>query len=71
MVRAARSIIAGEGAAALMTGFGPTAVGYLVQGGGKFMGYEFFKEKFVDASGSEQTATKYRMPIYFKRQRMW
>ena len=64
MVRAARSIIAGEGAAALLTGFGPTAVGYLVQGGGKFMGYEFFKKTFVDLAGSEQTATKYRMPIY-------
>ena len=64
MLRAGRTIVAGEGAAALLTGFGPTAVGYLVQGGGKFMGYEFFKKKFVDFAGSEQTATKYRMPIY-------
>jgi solute carrier family 25 (mitochondrial phosphate transporter), member 3 len=64
MIRAARTIIAGEGAGALLTGFGPTAVGYLVQGGGKFMGYEFFKKQFVDLAGSEKTATKYRMPIY-------
>ncbi|KAK3717486.1 mitochondrial phosphate carrier protein [Vermiconidia calcicola] len=64
MIRAARTIVAGEGASALLTGFGPTAVGYLVQGGGKFMGYEFFKKKFVDLAGTEQTATKYRMPIY-------
>ncbi|KAK5164662.1 mitochondrial phosphate carrier protein [Saxophila tyrrhenica] len=64
MLRAGRSIVAGEGAAALLTGFGPTAVGYLVQGGGKFMGYEFFKKKFVDWAGTEQVATKYRMPIY-------
>lgn len=27
----------------LLTGFGPTAVGYLVQGGAKFAGYEFWK----------------------------
>ena len=64
MLRAARTIVAAEGPATLLTGFGPTAVGYLVQGGGKFMGYEFFKKKFVDYAGSEQTATKYRMPIY-------
>lgn len=64
MVRAGRSIVAKEGASVLLTGFGPTAVGYLVQGGGKFMGYEFFKKKFVDLAGSEETATKYRMPIY-------
>lgn len=64
MLRAARTIIAGEGAGALLTGFGPTAVGYLVQGGGKFMGYEFFKKKFIDLAGSEETAIKYRMPIY-------
>lgn len=64
MIRAGRTIVAGEGAAALLTGFGPTAVGYLVQGGGKFMGYEFFKKKFVDYAGSEETAKKYRMPIY-------
>ncbi|RMZ82715.1 hypothetical protein DV738_g1527, partial [Chaetothyriales sp. CBS 135597] len=64
MLRAARTIIAKEGAGALLTGFGPTAVGYLVQGGGKFMGYEFFKKKFIDAIGSEETAVKYRMPIY-------
>ena len=64
MIKAGRTIVAKEGASALLTGFGPTAVGYLVQGGGKFMGYEFFKKKFVDYAGSEETAQKYRMPIY-------
>lgn len=64
MVRAARQIVAGEGASALLTGFGPTATGYLIQGGSKFMGYEFFKKKFIDYAGSEETAIKYRMPIY-------
>uniref|UniRef100_A0A0B7JQ81 Mitochondrial phosphate carrier protein n=1 Tax=Bionectria ochroleuca TaxID=29856 RepID=A0A0B7JQ81_BIOOC len=44
MVRAARQIVSKEGTAALLTGFGPTAMGYLAQGGAKFAGYEFFKK---------------------------
>jgi solute carrier family 25 (mitochondrial phosphate transporter), member 3 len=64
MVRAARTIVAQEGASALLTGFGPTAVGYLVQGGGKFAGYEYFKKKYVDLVGGPEKATQYRMPIY-------
>ncbi|KIW02521.1 uncharacterized protein PV09_06319 [Verruconis gallopava] len=64
MLKAGRSIVAAEGAGALLTGFGPTAVGYLVQGGGKFMGYEFFKKKFIDLVGSEQEAIKHRTAIY-------
>ncbi|KAI1643246.1 mitochondrial phosphate carrier protein [Daldinia loculata] len=64
MVRAARQIVAKEGASALLTGFGPTAVGYLVQGGGKFAGYEFFKKKFIDMTGSQEKATKRRTAIY-------
>lgn len=64
MVRAARQIVAGEGAATLLTGFGPTAVGYLVQGGGKFMGYEFFKKTFIDLSGGPERATSRRSAIY-------
>ena len=43
MVKAGRSIVAAEGAAGLLTGFGPTAVGYLAQGGAKFAGYEYWK----------------------------
>jgi solute carrier family 25 phosphate transporter 3 len=35
-----RQIVAAEGAKGLLTGFGPTAVGYLFQGGAKFAGYE-------------------------------
>lgn len=41
MLLAGRKIIASEGPKGLLTGFGPTAVGYLVQGGGKFAGYEY------------------------------
>ena len=36
-----RKIVAAEVPKGLMTGFGPTAVGYLVKGGAKFAGYEF------------------------------
>ncbi|KAI2626359.1 hypothetical protein GGS21DRAFT_493304 [Xylaria nigripes] len=43
MVRAARQIVAKEDVPTLLTGFGPTALGCLIQGGGKFAGYEFFK----------------------------
>ena len=64
MVRAGRQIVAKEGASALLTGFGPTAVGYLVQGGGKFAGYEFFKKRFIEASGSTEAATRRRTGIY-------
>ncbi|KAI0536669.1 mitochondrial phosphate carrier protein [Xylaria digitata] len=64
MVRAARQIVGKEGASALLTGFGPTAVGYLIQGGGKFAGYEFFKKKYIDVVGSQETATRHRTAIY-------
>ena len=64
MVKAGRSIVAKEGAGALLTGFGPTAVGYLVQGGGKFAGYEFFKKTFVDWTGGPARASEHRTAIY-------
>jgi solute carrier family 25 phosphate transporter 3 len=35
LLTAGRSIVAAEGTAGLLTGFGPTAVGYLFQGGAK------------------------------------
>jgi solute carrier family 25 (mitochondrial phosphate transporter), member 3 len=64
MFTAARSIISSEGPAALLTGFGPTAVGYFVQGGMKFAGYEFFKGKLINATGSYDTAVEHRTAIY-------
>ncbi|KAI3322132.1 mitochondrial phosphate carrier protein [Xylariaceae sp. AK1471] len=64
MIRAARTIVGKEGATALLTGFGPTAVGYLIQGGGKFAGYEFFKKKYIDLIGSQEAATRHRTAIY-------
>ncbi|KAI1390402.1 mitochondrial phosphate carrier protein [Hypoxylon trugodes] len=64
MLAAGRQIVAKEGTSALLTGFGPTAVGYLIQGGGKFAGYEFFKKKFIDLTGSQEKATQRRTAIY-------
>lgn len=57
-------MIAKEGAGALLTGFGPTAIGYLAQGGAKFAGYELWKKKFVEMAGDQETAVKYRTAIY-------
>ncbi|KAJ6508695.1 mitochondrial carrier domain-containing protein [Mycena sanguinolenta] len=59
-----RYVIAKEGPAALLTGFGPTAVGYLAQGGAKFAGYEYWKKAFVQIAGDQDTAVKYRSAIY-------
>ncbi|KAJ3272132.1 hypothetical protein HDV01_005897 [Terramyces sp. JEL0728] len=63
MVAGFRQIIAKEGVAALATGFGPTAVGYFVQGWFKFGGVEFFKIRATQAIGDEK-AWQYRFPIY-------
>ncbi|KAF8956999.1 mitochondrial carrier domain-containing protein [Flammula alnicola] len=59
-----RHIIATEGPRGLLTGFGPTAVGYLAQGGAKFAGYEFWKTKFVEIAGSQEIAVQNRTVIY-------
>ncbi|KAG6058549.1 hypothetical protein E4U17_007921 [Claviceps sp. LM77 group G4] len=64
MVQAARSIVAKEGTGALLTGFGPTAVGYLVQGGAKFAGYEYFKKQYISLVGGPEKAINSRMAIY-------
>jgi hypothetical protein len=59
-----RAIVRKEGPSALLTGFGPTAVGYFVQGGAKFAGYEFWKKRFVSTAGDKDTAVRYRTAIY-------
>ncbi|ORY81994.1 mitochondrial phosphate carrier protein [Protomyces lactucae-debilis] len=64
MLAAARSIVAAEGPAVLLTGFGATAAGYLVQGGAKFAGYEFFKKTFIDLAGGPEAAMSSRTAIY-------
>ncbi|KAI9164521.1 mitochondrial phosphate carrier protein [Blastocladiella emersonii ATCC 22665] len=63
MIGGFRQIIAAEGAGALLTGFGPTAAGYFVQGAFKFGGYEFWKKQLIEAVGAEN-APAYRIPIY-------
>ncbi|THG99675.1 hypothetical protein EW026_g2721 [Hermanssonia centrifuga] len=64
LLSGARHVIANEGSAGLLTGFGPTAVGYLVQGGAKFAGYEFWKKQFTQIAGDQESAVKYRTAIY-------
>lgn len=64
LVTAGRSIVAAEGTRGLLTGFGPTAVGYLFQGGAKFAGYEAAKKYLVELSGSKEAAVRNRTAIY-------
>lgn len=64
MLRAGRAIVAKEGASTLLTGFGPTAVGYLVQGGAKFAGYEFFKKQYITMLGGPSRAVDSRTAVY-------
>jgi len=64
MLKAGRSIVAAEGAKGLLTGFGPTAVGYLAQGGAKFAGYEYWKKTLVEAYGGYEAAVPHRTTIY-------
>jgi solute carrier family 25 phosphate transporter 3 len=40
------------------------AVGYLLQGGAKFAGYEYWKKVSVQFAGDQETAVKYRTAIY-------
>ena len=63
MISGFRQVVQNEGAAALMTGFGPTVAGYFVQGALKFGGYEFFKKQSIDFLGVE-TASKNRTAVY-------
>jgi len=58
-----RQVIAKEGAGALLTGFGPTAAGYFLQGAFKFGGYEFFKQQSINLLGYE-TASNNRTAVY-------
>jgi len=63
MVGGFRTVIAEEGAMALSTGLGATAVGYFIQGWFKFGGVEFFKIKAAKAMG-EDKAFQNRTAIY-------
>ncbi|EIW67579.1 hypothetical protein TREMEDRAFT_40269 [Tremella mesenterica DSM 1558] len=63
MIGGFRQIIAKEGVGALATGFGPTAVGYAIQGAFKFGGYEFWKKVAIDSLGID-VARENRQAIY-------
>ncbi|CCD22540.1 Mir1p NDAI_0A03830 [Naumovozyma dairenensis CBS 421] len=63
MIGSFRKIIADEGAGALMTGFGPTLLGYSVQGAFKFGGYEVFKKLSIDLIGYDN-AVNYKNSVY-------
>ncbi len=63
MIGGFRQVVAKEGAGALMTGFGPTAAGYFLQGAFKFGGYELFKQQSINYLGYE-TASNNRTAVY-------
>jgi len=63
MIGGFRQVIAEEGAMALSTGLGATAVGYFIQGWFKFGGVELIKTKAAAAFG-EQKAWDNRTAIY-------
>jgi solute carrier family 25 (mitochondrial phosphate transporter), member 3 len=63
LVGGIKQVIAEEGAGGLLTGFGPTVVGYFIQGWFKFGGVEFFKVNIAHSLG-EQSAWDNRTAIY-------
>lgn len=63
MISSFRQIISAEGAGALLTGFGPTLLGYSLQGAFKFGGYELFKKLAIDNMGYEN-AVNYKNTVY-------
>mmetsp|Transcript_19567 Transcript_19567/g.25330 ORF Transcript_19567/g.25330 Transcript_19567/m.25330 type:complete len:315 (+) Transcript_19567:48-992(+) len=63
MMSAFGTVVKDEGAGALLTGLGPTAQGYFIQGWFKFGGVEFFKINITKKVG-EKTAWENRNSIY-------
>lgn len=63
MITAFRQVVGKEGAGALLTGLGPTALGYALQGAFKFGGYEFWKKTAIDYMGID-AARENRQAIY-------
>ncbi|TIB14210.1 hypothetical protein E3P92_02024 [Wallemia ichthyophaga] len=64
LLSGAKQIASKEVPSTLLTGFGPTAVGYFFQGGLKFGFYEYFKRLSVLSVGSHQEAVRNRTMIY-------
>lgn len=63
MVGSFKQVISAEGAGALLTGLGPTVLGYSLQGAFKFGGYELFKKLAIEQVGYD-TAKNYKNSIY-------
>lgn len=63
MIGSFKQVINTEGAGALLTGLGPTVLGYSLQGAFKFGGYELFKKQFIELLGYD-TAKKYKNSIF-------
>lgn len=57
------SIVKAEGPRGLFLGWGPTAIGYSMQGACKFGFYEYFKKTYADLVGPE-IANNYRSLVY-------
>lgn len=62
-VQAWRTIGSAEGIRGIFTGWGPTFVGYSVQGAGKYGFYEYFKHLYSELAG-EEASTKYKTTLY-------
>ncbi|KAG0218853.1 mitochondrial carrier domain-containing protein [Mortierella sp. GBAus27b] len=58
-----KQVVKAEGTGALLTGLGPTFIGYFIQGAFKFGGYEFWKKTLIDFVGQEN-AVHHRTAIY-------
>lgn len=58
-----KTIAKAEGFRGIFTGIGPTAIGYSLQGAGKYGLYEVFKYKYGNIVG-EENAHKYRTLVY-------
>lgn len=63
MISSFRQVITKEGAGALLTGLGPTVLGYSLQGAFKFGGYELFKKTLIEQLGYD-TASKYKNTVF-------
>lgn len=63
MIGGIRTVLQEETFYGLIKGWGPTAVGYSLQGAGKFGLYEFFKDFYSTALG-EESSYQYRGIVY-------
>ncbi|KAF9926207.1 mitochondrial phosphate carrier protein [Linnemannia zychae] len=63
MLGSFRQVVRNEGSKALLTGLGPTFIGYFLQGAFKFGGYEFWKKTIIDQLGQER-AIENRTAVY-------